>query len=98
MICTNWSRKRLTRVTIREKTPMKLTVSKEWCMKVARREGQMSYDPKSYELAEYFLPSSASKWLKSELAQAIQTRVEDWLEYECAALAAKLGVPNPEID
>jgi hypothetical protein len=56
----------------------------------------MSYDPKSYELAEYFLPGAASEQLKSELAQAIQTRVEDWLEYECADLAAQLGVPSPK--
>ena len=55
----------------------------------------MSYDPKSYELAEHFLPSAASDRLKSELAQEIQTRIEDWLEYEAAELRESLSA-NPE--
>lgn len=58
----------------------------------------MSFDPKSYELAEHFLPTTASDRLKNDLAQAIQTRIEDWLQYECAQLAFKLGIPNPEGD
>jgi hypothetical protein len=56
----------------------------------------MSYDPKAYELAEHFLPATASDRLKDDLAQAIQTRVEDWLQFECAELAKRLGVSNPE--
>ncbi len=50
----------------------------------------MSYDPKCYELAEYFLSSTASERLKDALAQAVQTRVEDWLEYERDELSKTL--------
>jgi len=39
----------------------------------------MSFDPKSYELAEHFLPEKAAKRVKNDLAQAIQTAVEDFL-------------------
>ena len=44
----------------------------------------MAYDPKCFELAEHFLPSSKeAEWTKSELAQHIQDAVEGWV----AALA-----------
>jgi hypothetical protein len=56
----------------------------------------MNYDYKCYELAEYFLDYCGSEKLKEDLAQAIQTRIEDWLNHECAAVADKLGVPNPQ--
>lgn len=39
----------------------------------------MSFDPKSYELAEHFLPPNAAKRVKDALAQDIQTAVEDFL-------------------
>ncbi len=39
----------------------------------------MTYDTKSYELAEHFLPDGASKELKHELAQEIQRACEDFL-------------------
>jgi hypothetical protein len=44
----------------------------------------MSYDPKCYDLAELFLddePSSPDRSRRTgELAQLIQTTIEDWLE------------------
>ena len=36
-------------------------------------------DPRSFDLAEYFLPMDASEQRKWELAEVIQTTVEDWL-------------------
>jgi hypothetical protein len=36
------------------------------------------YDPKSYELAEHFLPNGTEK-AKDALAQAIQTAIDDHL-------------------
>lgn len=39
----------------------------------------MSVDPKSYELAEHFLPPNTAKRVKDALAQDIQTAVEDFL-------------------
>lgn len=38
-----------------------------------------SFDPKCYELAEYFLPASASEERKSELAGWIQYHIELFL-------------------
>jgi hypothetical protein len=40
------------------------------------------YDPKCHELAVYFLGDLASVRLTTELAQAVQDCVEDWLESE----------------
>lgn len=37
----------------------------------------MSYDPKCYDLAEYFLPGPAE--MTAELAQLIQDCIEDYL-------------------
>jgi hypothetical protein len=37
------------------------------------------HDPKSFELAEYFLPSDAAPSVKSGLAQHIQDAIEDFL-------------------
>lgn len=39
------------------------------------------YDPKCYELANSFLPSGASAAMRDELAQLIQTTIEDFLTY-----------------
>lgn len=47
------------------------------------------FDPKCYDLAEYFLPTTASPALKDDLAQYIQDAVEDWLRIEDAALGAE---------
>jgi hypothetical protein len=38
-------------------------------------------DPKSFELAEYFLPDDASEQRKWDLAELIQTTVETWMVY-----------------
>jgi hypothetical protein len=38
-------------------------------------------DPKSFELAEYFLPDDASEQRKWDLAEIIQTTVETWMVY-----------------
>lgn len=39
----------------------------------------MSFDPKCYELAKYFIDDvSGSEAMKNELAQRIQEAVEDW--------------------
>lgn len=43
----------------------------------------MSFDPKCYELAEHFLPPGATQRLLNELAQHIQTSIEDWLDCNC---------------
>lgn len=50
------------------KGPPKITVRK------------FSVDPKSYELAEHFLPADVSEAAKQALSQAIQDTVEDWTE------------------
>lgn len=47
-----------------------------------------SFDSKCYELAEHFLPSTASERLKNELAQAIQDAVEDYCELELMKLSS----------
>jgi len=39
-------------------------------------------DPKSFEVAEYFLPDDADEQRKWELAAFIQAVVEDWLIHE----------------
>jgi hypothetical protein len=38
----------------------------------------MSFDTKCLELAEHFLPATASKEFKDDMAQAIQDAVENW--------------------
>jgi hypothetical protein len=40
------------------------------------------FDPKSYELAEYFLPGATTERLKTALAQAIQDAIENWVAGE----------------
>lgn len=42
----------------------------------------MTYDEKSFELAEHFLPTKAPWSVKDALAQAIQQRIEEFLKYE----------------
>jgi hypothetical protein len=52
----------------------------------------MSFDPKSYELAEYFLADNLHRFSKAKvdaLAQHIQEAVEDWLSADGAE-------PEPE--
>jgi len=39
-------------------------------------------DPKSFDLAEYFLPDDASEQRKWDLAEFIQCGIEDWLNNE----------------
>lgn len=41
---------------------------------------KLLYDPKCYELAEYFLPDGADERLKNSLAYEIQCSVEEWIE------------------
>jgi len=48
------------------------------------------FDPKCFELADYFLPSQATERLKSELAQHIQDAVEDWLMDQIALKGLEL--------
>ncbi len=59
----------------------------------------MPHDPKCYELAVYFLPSTASERLKIGMAEAIQDAVEEYLLTELAAKTErqkerKRGKPN----
>lgn len=55
----------------------------------------MAFDPKCYELAEYFLPSGLpSGRLLDELAQHIQDAVEDWLNGERDRPATALSKPT----
>lgn len=52
----------------------------------------MAYDPKCYELAEYFMPSDPKlERLRSEMAQAIQDAVEDFLQGERERLSAHVS-------
>jgi hypothetical protein len=44
------------------------------------------FDPACLDLAEHFLPSTASDGLKWELAQAIQNAVESFCEDEGATI------------
>lgn len=44
----------------------------------------MSYDPRCYDLAVLFLsdnPEKDTEANRDELAQHIQTEIEDWIEY-----------------
>lgn len=50
----------------------------------------MSYDPACITLAEHFLPTTAPDRLKSELAQAVQDCVENWLESEARHIKDEL--------
>jgi hypothetical protein len=52
----------------------------------------MSFDTRCFDLAEHFLPTQARHELKDELAQAIQTRIEDWLEFEAKERCKALGI------
>lgn len=49
-----------------------------------------SFDPACMTLAEHFLPPQASDRLKKELAQRVQTAVEDFMESERDRLAKGL--------
>lgn len=50
------------------------------------------FDSKSYDLAEHFVGSAPElERLRQELAQHIQTSIEDWLEGEQARLDAATG-------
>lgn len=51
----------------------------------------MSYDPACEDLAKYFIGdlSVASPKHVASLAQCIQDRIEDWLEYEQRELDAR---------
>lgn len=51
----------------------------------------MSYDPACADLAKYFLGDLATDRLVTNLSQAIQDRVEDWLSYEQRELEQKLA-------
>jgi hypothetical protein len=46
------------------------------------RKRTYSYDPKCGELAAHFLDAITPDFLVEELAQHIQTSIEDWLSYE----------------
>lgn len=52
----------------------------------------MSYDLACEELARHFMGERAPEKLTAELAQHIQTEIEDWLEYQAAERAKALGV------
>lgn len=54
------------------------------------------FDPKCFELAEYFLATTASQRLKNELAQHIQDEVEVWLSAEANRLMAAMQ-PDPPV-
>ena len=54
----------------------------------------MAYDPKCFELAEYFLPTGATDRLKCLLAQAIQDAVEDCISSERNRLSDALSPPS----
>lgn len=49
---------------------------------VTQQEADVSFDPKCYELAEYFLRNNgaATEDHKRDLAQVIQDAIEDWPE------------------
>jgi hypothetical protein len=46
---------------------------------------RFSVDPKSYELAEHFLPNDAPDSIKRELAQLVQDAVEGYTPPACSA-------------
>lgn len=51
----------------------------------------MPYDPECYDLAHHFLPSGIDPRVRDELAQLIQTTIEDFLHFgEHAAKIAEL--------
>lgn len=54
----------------------------------------MAYDPRCQDLAEVFLPSTASERLKQELAQEIQDTVERWIAAERDRLATEIKGPT----
>lgn len=58
----------------------------------------MAYDPKCFELAEHFLPSTARDELKNALAQEIQTQIEGWLEHEAKRLCYELGIDPSHLE
>ena len=49
-----------------------------------------SHDPECRRLAEYFLPAGTNTRLASDLAQAIQDAVEDWLVAEADKLESEI--------
>jgi hypothetical protein len=51
-----------------------------------------SYDSRCQDLAEVFLPSTASERLKQELAQEIQNAIENWIEAERDRLRGEIGI------
>lgn len=50
------------------------------------------FDPKCLDLAEYFLPRTASERLKAGLAQAIQDAVESYVLEEADRLETEIGL------
>lgn len=40
-----------------------------------------TFDTKCFDLAEHFLPAGTPEFIKNELAEALQTTVEDFIEY-----------------
>jgi hypothetical protein len=52
----------------------------------------MSYDEECYKLAQHFLGDGPElRALADRLAQEIQQRIEDWLEYERDLVAKEIG-------
>jgi hypothetical protein len=52
-----------------------------------------SHDPKCHELAEHFLADvpNVTEAQKDELAQEIQTTIEDWLAYQAGLTNAAIA-------
>lgn len=57
----------------------------------------MSYDSRCYDLAEAFLvdwPTFNNEQRRDQLAQHIQTTIENWIEYEESASNSSLTPPE----
>jgi hypothetical protein len=52
------------------------------------------FDPKCYELAEYFLPPGAPDAAKDRLAQHLQEEIEMWLQYGEGSTFDKIVEPE----
>lgn len=58
----------------------------------------MAYDPKCYELAEFFLGGAKyNERLRRELAQFLQDQAEEWITGELDRLCAEL-YPSEKIN
>ena len=50
----------------------------------------MSYDPACYDLARHFMGDLTTERLRTELAQHIQTSIEDWIEGQATDIKEKI--------